>query len=298
MSARPHKRLGGSTLRARLMLLAVCAILLAPARALAHDYLHGDLQVIHPAIPALAAPGGPWPVHMVIANDGAVADRLLAIETEFGPVRLRRPNATGGSDALAWLALPPGETVVLTTGETEGWIAEVPRALIVGEQVSGTLVFERAGRLPMVFLIDPAPETAALPVAIAREDAGAPDAGTQRDPGEDIVAIAAALSRATSGDARAVAPVVLQGDVALAGFRTGEATALAFLRFVPDAGWHVVLWSNDSLLLPASLIGLGVSRPAAERLISEARARIDAAGGAFAAALGRFPGTAYPSTPD
>lgn len=296
MTCSHHKGLGQNFWSGLFLLLVIGCLL--PHEVRAHDFLVGDLHVIHPALPARSSPGGPWPVHMVISNNGAAADRLMAIETEFGPVRLRRPTANGGSEELAWLALPPDDSVVLAPGDLQGWIGQVSRAIAEGDQISGTLVFERAGRVPMVFLVDPAPADPSLLVIPGQAPAAFPPSAEPelRDPGSDILAIVAALNQVTGSDDLSVSPVALAGDAALVGFTKGDTVALAFLRHSAGQGWQVVLWSNDSLLLPASLTGLGVPRPVADRLRSEITVRLNTETPGKLAAIRQFPGTAYPET--
>ncbi len=275
-------------MRRHFLLAAVFALL--PLRAMAHEFLLDGLQIIHPSLPATPVGAQTAPVYMVIANDGAEDERLLGIETPFGPVTFLRPVA--GADgkvtmqALAWIDIPAGEIVTLTRGrmETRGRVSNVPRPLFEGDELTGTMVFQKRGRFDMFFLIDPLEAEEDPTLGPAPNDAGpAP---------EDILAIAQAL-RAEPGLAEAIiAPVVVAGDAAIAGWTLGDDGARAFLRR-KGTGWQVELWSGASLLLPASLTSLGVPAPGADRLRAEMVAREAALGPGFAARFDAFPGTVF-----
>lgn len=138
------------------------ALLAFPASA--HEFPLHDVQIIHPAIPAIADGQTTAHIYMALVNDGAESDRLLAIETPYGPATLERvvTDDTGASrtDEVAAIDLPPGETVLLIDGELRGRLEGVAGPLTEGEQINGTLVFEKRGRFDMFFLVDP-PETVA-----------------------------------------------------------------------------------------------------------------------------------------
>lgn len=270
--------------------------LLTAFPAASHEFLLQDLQIIHPALTATPARARSTAVYMALSNDGAEDERLLGIETPYGMVRFLEPVTDAeGVTAMrerAWVDIPAGEVVLLARGEMRGSLANVARPLVEGGELTGTMIFEKRGRFDMFFMIDPVEaEGEHDPVQPAVPE------GTEIDRPADIAAIASALRTALSAPQAMIAPVAIAGDAAIAGWTTGETGARAFLRR-EATGWRVALWSNDSLLLPATLTSLGVSRPEADALRAEIRAQEDALGPAFSARFDAFPGTAFAQRPE
>ncbi|MFV0244527.1 MAG: copper uptake system-associated protein [Qingshengfaniella sp.] len=257
----------------------------------AHEFFLGDLQIIHPALPATPVGARSAAVYMVFSNEGDQDERLLGIETPFGMVRFLAPvtDAEGTTQMRerAWVDIPAGEIVVLARGEMRGSLASVARPLVEGAELTGTMIFERRGRFDMFFMIDPVEtETQNDPVSPALP------AGPPQDRAADIAGVVGALRAALAAPQAMIAPVVLAGDMAIAGWSLGETGARAFLRR-GAGGWRAELWSNDSLLLPATLTSLGVPRPDAVALRAEMRAQETALGPAFSIRFDAYPGTVH-----
>ena len=257
------------------------------APALAHEFLLEDLQIIHPAIPATPMNATSAPVYMVLANDTDQPERLLAIETPFGPVRFERPvTQEDGStrwERMAWIDIPAGDMAMLFRGEMRGVIEGISRPLFEGGELDGTMVFEKRGRFEMFFMIDPLDiedEPAALALAVAEVF----------DRSSDITAVAPNIRDALGAPEAMIAPVVLDGDIAIAGWTLDSTGARAFLRR-GATGWQVEMWSGPSLTLQATLTSLGVPRSAGDRLRAELAAVEAALGPAFIARFDTFPGT-------
>lgn len=270
--------------------LALALALLLPLRAVAHEFWLDGLQIIHPSLPGTPVGATTAPVFMVFSNDGEADERLLAIETPFGPVKFLRPveaaDGTVTMQELAWLDLPVGEIVALVRGpmEMRGRVTNLTRPLYEGGELTGTMVFEKRGRFNMFFMIDP-PEPEEDPTA-------APEPELAGDRAADITAVAHALRDQTGLSDAMIAPIAIVGDFALAGWSKDDTAARAFLRRDGD-GWRVELWSGSSLLLPASLTSLGVPAAMAERLRAEFAAQEEALGPAFVARLDAFAGTVF-----
>lgn len=267
--------------------LLVLILLLAAAPAAAHEFLLDDLQIIHPAIPATPMNATSAPIYMVLANDTDQPERLLAIETPFGPARFERPvpqpDGTIIWQRMAWIDIPAGDMAMLFRGEMRAVIDGLSRPLFEGGELDGVLVFEKRGRFEMFFMIDPL-EIEDEPVPA--DAAGAP----AQDRPADIAAITDALRRALDAPEAMIAPVVIDGDVAIAGWSLGETGARAFLRRL-DGGWRVEMWSGPSLALQTTLTSLGVPRSAGDRLRAELSAAEAALGPAFSDRFDAFPGT-------
>jgi len=269
----------------------VLLLILLARPVLAHEFFLGDLQIIHPAIPATPVGARSAAVYMALSNEGDEDERLLGIETPFGRVRFLEPvtDAAGNTEMRerAWIDIPAGEIVLLARGKMRGSLANVNRPLIEGGELTGTMIFEKRGRFDMFFMIDPVEsETEHDPVSQPRAKVD------ETDRARDIADIARALRTALDAPQALIAPIALAGDMAIAGWTTGDTGARAFLRR-GAGGWNVELWSNDSLLLPATLTSLGVPRTDAGRLLAEVEAQETALGQAFSTRFDAFPGTAY-----
>lgn len=136
------------------------AALLAGAPAFAHDVTAGDLQIIHPAIPAPAPAAKSAAGYLAIRNEGAEPDRLLAVEGDFAErimLHITEVSADGVARMthLDGIDIPAGETVLLERGGMHVMLMGLTGPLPEGAHVPATLVFERAGRVEVEFAVDP-----------------------------------------------------------------------------------------------------------------------------------------------
>jgi len=259
--------------------------------ATAHEFFLGDLQIIHPAIPATPMNANSAAVYLALANDGTEEERLLGIETPFGMVRFIQPttDAQGVTtmQERAWIDIPAGEIVILARGDMRGSLANVNRPLFEDGELTGTMIFRERGRFDMFFMIDPMEtETEYDPVTDEETAASTIDRAVA------IADIATAVRVGLSKPDAMIAPVAIAGDVAIAGWTSGTQGARVFLRKGPD-GWQLELQSDDSLLLPATLTSLGVPRSDRTALLAEVAAQENALGSAFSERFDAFGGTAY-----
>jgi copper(I)-binding protein len=142
----------------RLLALATALMLAAPA--LAHEVTVGDLQFIHPHIPQPAGLAKTAGGYMAIVNNGAEADRLIGVESDIAAkaeVHESKVAADGVSTmtAMPVLEIPAGETVSLDRGGYHVMFMGLTGKLAEGEMRKVTLIFERAGRVEVEFMIDP-----------------------------------------------------------------------------------------------------------------------------------------------
>ncbi len=262
--------------------------------AAGHEFFLGDLQIIHPAIPATPMSANPAAAYMALANDGTEDERLLGIETPFCTVRFIHPVAyaqgVASMQERAWIDIPAGEIVLLSRGDMRGILANVNGPLFEGDELTGTMIFQERGRFDMFFMLDPMEtETEYDPVTEPQTQT------PQIDRAAAITEIATAVRVGLKTPEAIVAPVALAGDVAIARWTSGAKGARAFLRRCAES-WQVEFISNDSLLLPATLTGLGVPRRDSAALLAEVTAQENALGRAFTARFDAFPGTAYPKS--
>lgn len=141
-------------------ILALMAALLATAPALAHDFTAGDLEIIHPHIPQPAVSAKAAGGFMAITNNGTETERLIGIETDIAmkaEVHESRvdANGVGTMTHIDAVEIPPGETVNLEHGGYHIMLMGLTGPLTEGELHKATLIFERAGRLEIEFMIDP-----------------------------------------------------------------------------------------------------------------------------------------------
>ena len=148
----PFSRRAG--LRAALGLLALAHL---PAAA-AGDVTAGDLMIRHPW--TRATPGGAQVAggYLTVVNRGAAPDRLvggsfaaadgLSVHemTVEGGVMKMRPTGPLDIPAGASLTLAPSGRHIMFTG--------LKRGLKRGEALDGTLIFERAGTVPVRFTVE------------------------------------------------------------------------------------------------------------------------------------------------
>lgn len=132
--------------------------LLFPAAAFAHDYTVGDLVVVHPMAyetPVTAQSGAGY---MKITNNGAQADRLIAVEAAFPRVMVHDTiveNDVSQMVHLDGVDIAPGETVMFAPGGKHVMFMGLDGdAFENGETIAATLVFENAGRLDVVFNVE------------------------------------------------------------------------------------------------------------------------------------------------
>jgi periplasmic copper chaperone A len=142
----------------RSLVLAASLLLAVPANA--HDLTVGDLQIIHPNIPQPAASAKSAGGYMAIVNNGLEAERLIGIETDFAKkseTHESKVDASGvGTMTHAEVVeIPPGQTVNLEHGGYHIMFMGLSGPLVEGEMHKATLIFERAGRVEIEFMIDP-----------------------------------------------------------------------------------------------------------------------------------------------
>jgi periplasmic copper chaperone A len=142
----------------RVFTLLAALILAAPA--LAHEIVAGDLHIIHPHIPQPAASAKAAGGYMAIANSGTEADRLIGVETGLAAKAEVHEskvdaNGVGTMEPLDSLVIPAGETVSLEQGGIHIMLMGLAGPLKEGEMHKATLIFERAGRVEIEFMIDP-----------------------------------------------------------------------------------------------------------------------------------------------
>jgi periplasmic copper chaperone A len=142
----------------RFLILAAALILAAPV--LAHELTVGDLQFIHPHIPQPAASAKTAGGYMAIVNNGTEAERLMGVESDIAmksAVHESRvdANGVGTMEHVDAIEIPPGAIVSLDRGGYHIMFMGLNVRLAEGEMHKVTLIFEKAGRVEVEFMIDP-----------------------------------------------------------------------------------------------------------------------------------------------
>lgn len=163
--------------RAFLLALAFSPLTVLPA--LAHDgHDHGKAKAADATAPAAAGavkagnltieapwlratPGGAkvGGGYLTVTNAGSVADRLVggrfpgAARVEVHEMALKDGVMT--MRPMAGLEIPAGGTVKLAPGGYHLMLMELAAPLVADTTVAGTLVFEKAGEVPVTFAVRP-----------------------------------------------------------------------------------------------------------------------------------------------
>lgn len=134
------------------------APLLAPAQA--ESVRAGDIVVDTPW--SRATPGGAKVAggYLTLVNEGDASDRLIGGTAEIaGRFEVHSMEMVDGVARMApvegGLEIPPGETVRLEPGGYHVMFMGLARPLAAGETFAGTLVFERAGEVPVTWTVGP-----------------------------------------------------------------------------------------------------------------------------------------------
>jgi periplasmic copper chaperone A len=167
-----------------LVLGALSVVTVQTSHAVAHEQTIGSLKVAHAWVRATTASEKMTLGYAIeITNTGKTADRLLgasldaAGEGELRSVNLDTapPNATpikGG------LAIEPGKSIGLAPGSQHIHFPTVKSPLVAGGIAKGTLWFEKAGKVAVDFMIEPA-ELAAVDIPASGADSK-PAAGEKK----------------------------------------------------------------------------------------------------------------------
>lgn len=282
-------------------IMATLVALCLAGTALAHGVTSGTIEVIHPNIPEPPKGAKSAAGYMAISNAGAAPDRLIGVESPIAARAMLHRTEFGADGVarmihLASVDLPADDTVLLEPGGIHVMFMGLQVEMTEGDLLPATLIFEKAGRVEVEFMVDP---PGGLDHSQMDHSALDPDAPGQDGPlpppaGGDVAAIEALLRAQFDrpGAPLAVAPVTVQGDVAVAGWSQGETGGRAFLR--RDAqGWFIVLCSGESLVLPASFQAMGLGRAAAEDLARAVASAESAATADLIARLDAFEGTMF-----
>ena len=135
------------------------AVLFAATMAAAHEYKKGDLVIDHPMAFATAQTAQTAGGFMMITNNGAADDRLVAVEADFPRVEIHTTEMDGDIARMIKLeegiVVPAGTAVILQPGGLHVMFMGLGGdPFEVGEKVPATLMFENAGALAVTFDVE------------------------------------------------------------------------------------------------------------------------------------------------
>ena len=134
--------------------------LLAPAAASAHDYNAGSIHIEHPwsrETPRGAKVAGGY---FIIENKGTTPDRLIGGFAEFARrFEIHEMKMDNGVMKMRELEkgieIAPGQTVKFQPSGYHVMLMDLKQAPKEGESFMGTLVFEKAGKVDVKFVVAP-----------------------------------------------------------------------------------------------------------------------------------------------
>jgi len=141
----------------RLLTIAAIAFCMN-ANAMANDYKAGSLEISTPW--SRATPKGAQTAigYMTIKNNGATPDRLtggsIDVADHFQLHAMTMENGVAKMRELSDIEIKPGETIEFKPGGSHVMFVNLKRPLSKGEHISGTLVFERAGKVNIEYGVE------------------------------------------------------------------------------------------------------------------------------------------------
>ncbi|TXN27494.1 copper chaperone PCu(A)C [Methylobacterium sp. WL19] len=140
-------------------LCTLVALLAAAGGAYAHEYSAGSLKIGHPW--SRATPGGAKVAggYVSVTNTGSEPDRLIGgAFDQAAEVEVHSMTMENGVMKMApvegGLVIKPAATVTLGPGGYHLMFMGLKAPLKQGEMIKGTLTFEKAGVVPVEFLIE------------------------------------------------------------------------------------------------------------------------------------------------
>lgn len=139
-------------------ILAIGLSTLVGGDVAAHDFRLGDLTIDHPYALATAATARTGAGYMTIRNDGAEADRLIAVQAPFPSATLHDTEIDGAGVArmiqVDALEIPPGGSVTLAPRGLHVMFVGLEAPFEAGAGIDATLIFEKAGAVAMTFKVE------------------------------------------------------------------------------------------------------------------------------------------------
>ena len=142
----------------------IAFVCLSPALAMAHGFKANDIEIVHPFFRATPPGAKTGAGYVILKNNGAVADRLIGIETEAAAnVTFHRTVTENGIAKMVpieeGLEIPPGGEFRLGLDGSHAMLEGLTAPIGLGQVIEGTLIFEKTGRIDITFEVEPAGTT-------------------------------------------------------------------------------------------------------------------------------------------
>ena len=258
--------------------------------------LHLSGGFIRATLPRAPVGGG----YLTIVNHGAEDDRLLSVTAPVGEqVQIHEMAHKDGVMTMRalpdGLPVPAGETVMLEPSGTHLMIMGLTGRLEEGQAYDLTLTFEKAGPVTLRFDVLALNARSHPGATQGKMDHGTMDHGAGHDGGGhsahagqsggfDQMSVEGDENRIagllrdmfeTPEAPLAVAPILIDGDIAVIGWMQEDAGGRALLHRNDHGLWRVSLCAGDGLKGRQNMISLGIAPEAAARLAA-AQARAEA----------------------
>lgn len=146
----------------RLASAALVAALLLAGSATAQEYRLGQLGIDRPWAPPSIGTLTTGAVYLTVHNSGPVIDRLLRIEGRVARQIMMHTTTIDSAGVAKMrravsLEIPPQGAITLVPGGTHAMLVGLVQPLKEGDRFPVTLVFERAGSIPVEVEVRRAP---------------------------------------------------------------------------------------------------------------------------------------------
>jgi copper(I)-binding protein len=140
--------------------LAAAALIALAGPAAAHEYKAGDIEIAHPWSRATVAGAKVGAGYLSVVNHGRDPDRLVSVSADFAARAEMHESLVEGGVAkmrpIDSVEIEPGAAVEFAPGGKHLMFVGLKQTLAKGERLKGSLTFERAGTVPVEFVVEAA----------------------------------------------------------------------------------------------------------------------------------------------
>jgi copper(I)-binding protein len=157
IAVNPHYRLRRREQRLGLLAFALGLLFAMSGPLVAHEFKVGEIEIIHPWSRATPEGAKVAAGYLVIRNEGASPDRLVAVTGEIAGKSEVHEMSVGSDGVMTMrqlgdgLEIPAGGEVALKPGSFHVMFLDLKQRVREGEQFKGTLTFENAGTVEVEF---------------------------------------------------------------------------------------------------------------------------------------------------
>lgn len=150
------------TISRRFVLLLLTSLI--SGAAVAHGFNASDIEIIHPFFRATPPGATTGAGYVILKNNGNETETLLGIETEAS-ARVTFHRTITDNDVAKMvpieggLEIPPGGEYRLGLDGSHAMLEGLTAPIGLGQLITGTLIFEKAGRVDIDFEVEPAGTT-------------------------------------------------------------------------------------------------------------------------------------------